>query len=218
MCGITGAVGLKDISNVLFGGIRNLEYRGYDSCGVALMKLRVPHTPEHLDWLTGHLHEGAVLAVAGDSAGGNLAAALCVALRQQGRTQPRAQALISDESRTALVRAESAYAEASQRLVGEKHLKLELLHHGSKIDGIWFNHTDPLPARTTERTALVRPARTVAVPLRRPPPPPAGMQEPRKPAVAPQVAKEETAAPSPKRPPVASKKKIKKKVVVKKKG
>lgn len=37
MCGITGAVGLKDISNVLFDGIRNLEYRGYDSCGVALM-------------------------------------------------------------------------------------------------------------------------------------------------------------------------------------
>ncbi|MDL5035514.1 single-stranded-DNA-specific exonuclease RecJ [Comamonas sp. Y6] len=37
----------------------------------------------------------------------------------------------------------------SQRLVGEKHLKLELLHHGSKIDGIWFNHTEPLPSRTT---------------------------------------------------------------------
>ncbi len=37
MCGITGAVGLKDISNVLFEGITNLEYRGYDSCGVALM-------------------------------------------------------------------------------------------------------------------------------------------------------------------------------------
>ena len=37
MCGIAGAVGLKDISNVLFDGIRNLEYRGYDSCGVALM-------------------------------------------------------------------------------------------------------------------------------------------------------------------------------------
>ncbi|RGE46692.1 single-stranded-DNA-specific exonuclease RecJ [Comamonas testosteroni] len=37
----------------------------------------------------------------------------------------------------------------SQRLVGEKHLKLELLHHGSKIDGIWFNHTEPLPNRTT---------------------------------------------------------------------
>ena len=37
MCGIAGAVGLKDISNVLFDGIRNLEYRGYDSCGVALI-------------------------------------------------------------------------------------------------------------------------------------------------------------------------------------
>ena len=37
----------------------------------------------------------------------------------------------------------------SHRLVGEKHLKLELLHHGSKIDGIWFNHTEPLPSRTT---------------------------------------------------------------------
>lgn len=37
----------------------------------------------------------------------------------------------------------------SQRLVGEKHLKLELLHHGAKVDGIWFNHTDPLPGRMT---------------------------------------------------------------------
>lgn len=37
MCGISGAVGLKDISNALFDTIRNLEYRGYDSCGVALM-------------------------------------------------------------------------------------------------------------------------------------------------------------------------------------
>jgi len=40
MCGITGAVGLKDISNQLFEGIRNLEYRGYDSCGVAVMNRR----------------------------------------------------------------------------------------------------------------------------------------------------------------------------------
>jgi glucosamine--fructose-6-phosphate aminotransferase (isomerizing) len=37
MCGITAAVGLKNISESLFEGIRNLEYRGYDSCGVALM-------------------------------------------------------------------------------------------------------------------------------------------------------------------------------------
>jgi glutamine---fructose-6-phosphate transaminase (isomerizing) len=37
MCGISGAVGLKNISDLLFEGIRNLEYRGYDSCGVALI-------------------------------------------------------------------------------------------------------------------------------------------------------------------------------------
>jgi len=37
MCGISGSVGFKDISQSLFEGIKNLEYRGYDSCGVALM-------------------------------------------------------------------------------------------------------------------------------------------------------------------------------------
>lgn len=37
MCGISGVVGLKDISMALFKSIRNLEYRGYDSCGVALL-------------------------------------------------------------------------------------------------------------------------------------------------------------------------------------
>ncbi|HWU78402.1 MAG TPA: aminopeptidase P family protein [Rhodanobacter sp.] len=35
--------------------------------GVTLMKLRVPHTPEHLEWLRQQLHDGDVLAVAGDS-------------------------------------------------------------------------------------------------------------------------------------------------------
>ena len=37
MCGINAVVGLKNVSHVLYEGIRNLEYRGYDSCGVALM-------------------------------------------------------------------------------------------------------------------------------------------------------------------------------------
>ncbi len=35
----------------------------------------------------------------------------------------------------------------SQRLVGEKHLSLKLKHQGQPVDGIWFGHTDPLPAR-----------------------------------------------------------------------
>ena len=35
----------------------------------------------------------------------------------------------------------------SQRLVGEKHLSLKLRHQGRPVDGIWFGHTDPLPAK-----------------------------------------------------------------------
>ncbi len=35
----------------------------------------------------------------------------------------------------------------SQRLVGEKHLSLKLKHQGQPVDGIWFGHTEPLPAR-----------------------------------------------------------------------
>ncbi|WP_088958856.1 single-stranded-DNA-specific exonuclease RecJ [Variovorax sp. HW608] len=35
----------------------------------------------------------------------------------------------------------------SQRLVGEKHLALKLRHQGKPVDGMWFGHTEPLPAR-----------------------------------------------------------------------
>ncbi|ESS14668.1 MAG: single-stranded-DNA-specific exonuclease RecJ [Burkholderiales bacterium] len=35
----------------------------------------------------------------------------------------------------------------SQRLVGEKHLALKMLHQGQAVDGIWFGHTEPLPQR-----------------------------------------------------------------------
>jgi glutamine---fructose-6-phosphate transaminase (isomerizing) len=37
MCGIVGAVATRDITPVLVEGLRRLEYRGYDSCGVALV-------------------------------------------------------------------------------------------------------------------------------------------------------------------------------------
>ena len=36
MCGIVGAVANRDIVPVLVEGLRRLEYRGYDSCGVAI--------------------------------------------------------------------------------------------------------------------------------------------------------------------------------------
>jgi single-stranded-DNA-specific exonuclease len=35
----------------------------------------------------------------------------------------------------------------TQRLVGEKHLKLTLRHAGSVRDAIWFGHSEPLPGR-----------------------------------------------------------------------
>ena len=37
----------------------------------------------------------------------------------------------------------------SQRIVGEKHLALKLKHQGEPVDGIWFGHTEPLPAKVT---------------------------------------------------------------------
>ena len=36
MCGIVGAVAQHNIVPVLLEGLRRLEYRGYDSCGVAV--------------------------------------------------------------------------------------------------------------------------------------------------------------------------------------
>ncbi|KMZ11383.1 Glucosamine-fructose-6-phosphate aminotransferase [isomerizing] [Candidatus Burkholderia humilis] len=37
MCGIVGAVAQRNIVSVLVEGLRRLEYRGYDSCGVAML-------------------------------------------------------------------------------------------------------------------------------------------------------------------------------------
>lgn len=37
----------------------------------------------------------------------------------------------------------------SQRIVGEKHLALKLKHQGQPVDGIWFGHTEQLPAKVT---------------------------------------------------------------------
>jgi glucosamine--fructose-6-phosphate aminotransferase (isomerizing) len=36
MCGIVGAVSARNIVPVLIEGLKRLEYRGYDSCGVAV--------------------------------------------------------------------------------------------------------------------------------------------------------------------------------------
>ena len=38
MCGIIGYIGSKDVVPVLVEGLRRLEYRGYDSAGVAVVR------------------------------------------------------------------------------------------------------------------------------------------------------------------------------------
>ncbi|WP_028226463.1 glutamine--fructose-6-phosphate transaminase (isomerizing) [Paraburkholderia ferrariae] len=43
MCGIVGAIAQRNIVPVLIEGLRRLEYRGYDSCGVAVLAGGEPH-------------------------------------------------------------------------------------------------------------------------------------------------------------------------------
>jgi len=71
MCGIVGAVAQRDIVPVLVEGLKRLEYRGYDSCGVAVhanhrlqrvrstervTQLEVQITQENLQGCTGIAH------------------------------------------------------------------------------------------------------------------------------------------------------------------
>ncbi len=36
MCGIVGYIGFKDAKPILLDGLKKLEYRGYDSAGIAI--------------------------------------------------------------------------------------------------------------------------------------------------------------------------------------
>ena len=38
MCGIVGYIGSKNIYKYLINGLKRLEYRGYDSSGIAVLK------------------------------------------------------------------------------------------------------------------------------------------------------------------------------------
>ena len=37
MCGIVGYIGYRDVYPVLINGLKRLEYRGYDSAGIAIL-------------------------------------------------------------------------------------------------------------------------------------------------------------------------------------
>ena len=48
MCGIVGAVSTRNIVPILVQGLQRLEYRGYDSCGVAVHSASLGATPSEL--------------------------------------------------------------------------------------------------------------------------------------------------------------------------
>jgi len=60
MCGIVGYVGAREASPILIGGLRKLEYRGYDSAGLATMSdhhIEVRRCVGKLDNLAALLHD-----------------------------------------------------------------------------------------------------------------------------------------------------------------
>ena len=38
MCGIVGYIGSREAAAVVLGGLKKLEYRGYDSAGIAVLE------------------------------------------------------------------------------------------------------------------------------------------------------------------------------------
>ncbi|MEY2150325.1 aminopeptidase P family protein [Rhodanobacter sp. 115] len=72
LSGFTGSAGTLVVTARHAGLWTDSRYfsqaeRQLDGTGFTLMKLRVPHTPEHLQWLAEQLHGGDTVAVAGDS-------------------------------------------------------------------------------------------------------------------------------------------------------
>jgi glucosamine--fructose-6-phosphate aminotransferase (isomerizing) len=62
MCGIVGYVGHRPAAGVLLEGLRRLEYRGYDSAGLALLhrrKIRITKTAGRVADLRGRVDDGA---------------------------------------------------------------------------------------------------------------------------------------------------------------
>ena len=44
MCGIVGAVAERNVVPILMEGLRRLEYRGYDSAGLAILQGQQPES------------------------------------------------------------------------------------------------------------------------------------------------------------------------------
>ena len=70
MCGIVGYVGPRDAAPILLDGLRRLEYRGYDSAGIALLtadgEVFIEKKAGKLSNLTEHLNGSAPAGHPGD--------------------------------------------------------------------------------------------------------------------------------------------------------
>ncbi|MDO8771530.1 MAG: glutamine--fructose-6-phosphate transaminase (isomerizing) [Burkholderiaceae bacterium] len=68
MCGIVGAVGSRNITPILVEGLKRLEYRGYDSCGVAVLQdgqLRRSRSTERVSELDAHIQADGINSTLG---------------------------------------------------------------------------------------------------------------------------------------------------------
>ena len=64
MCGIVGFTGTQDAGPLLLDGLKRLEYRGYDSAGIAVQSdgmIRAAKASGHLQNLCEKTHDGADL-------------------------------------------------------------------------------------------------------------------------------------------------------------
>ncbi len=68
MCGIVGYIGDKEAQNILLEGLRRLEYRGYDSAGLAIYnedRIHIYKQASRIDQLTNHLIDHQMLGKLG---------------------------------------------------------------------------------------------------------------------------------------------------------
>src|SRR6187402_3818645 len=68
MCGIVGAVSPRNVVPILVEGLKRLEYRGYDSCGVAVFQdgaLRRSRSTERVAELDALVHRDGVSGTTG---------------------------------------------------------------------------------------------------------------------------------------------------------
>jgi glutamine---fructose-6-phosphate transaminase (isomerizing) len=68
MCGIVGYIGPREAAGLLLEGLRRLEYRGYDSAGIAVVNgrgLKIMKAAGKLSVLEGELHENMPLGTIG---------------------------------------------------------------------------------------------------------------------------------------------------------